>query len=85
MQQGEGGARAPFFLVAGMFGNVLNLRHLAQLIGTDRRFYGLQARGLYGDEAPHLTLEEAAADCLAELRQIQPHGPYLLGGFSGGA
>lgn len=84
MQQGEGGARAPFFLVAGMFGNVLNLRHLAQLIGTDRRFYGLQARGLYGDEAPHLTLEEAAADCLTELRQIQPHGPYLLGGFSGG-
>ena len=84
MHQGEGGPRTPFFLVAGMFGNVLNLRHLAQLIGTDRRFYGLQARGLYGDQAPHLTLEEAAADCLAELRQIQPHGPYLLGGFSGG-
>ena len=34
--------------------------------------------------APHDTLEEAAASCIAELRQIQPHGPYLLGGFSGG-
>lgn len=84
MHQGEGGPKQPFFLVAGMFGNVLNLRHLAQLLGGDRPFYGLQARGLYGDAAPHTTLPEAAADYIAELRQVQPHGPYLLGGFSGG-
>jgi acyl transferase domain-containing protein/thioesterase domain-containing protein/acyl carrier protein len=84
MHEREGGSRAPFFLVAGMFGNVLNLRHLAQLLGGDRPFYGLQARGLYGDAAPHATLPEAAADYIAELRQVQPHGPYLLGGFSGG-
>ena len=84
MHQGEGGPRQPFFLVAGMFGNVLNLRHLAQLIGGDRPFYGLQARGLLGDQAPHNTLTEAAADYITEMRQVQPHGPYLLGGFSGG-
>lgn len=84
MHDGEGGERTPFFLVAGMFGNVLNLRHLARLLGTDRPFYGLQARGLYGDQAPHETFEEAAADYIAEMRQVQPHGPYLLGGFSGG-
>ncbi len=84
MHDGEGGPRTPFFLVAGMFGNVLNLRHLAHLMGADRRFYGLQARGLYGDEAPHATIPEAAADYVAELRVVQPHGPYLLGGFSGG-
>jgi thioesterase domain-containing protein/acyl carrier protein len=84
MHDGEGGERTPFFLVAGMFGNVLNLRHLARLLGTDRPFYGLQARGLYGDQAPHDTFEAAAADYIAEMRQVQPHGPYLLGGFSGG-
>ena len=84
MHQGEGGAKTPFFLVAGMFGNVLNLRHLAQLLGGDRRFYGLQARGLYGDAPPHETLAAAAADYIAELRQVQARGPYLLGGFSGG-
>ncbi len=84
MHAGEGGPRTPFFLVAGMFGNVLNLRHLAHLIGSDRRFYGVQARGLYGDAEPHLTFEDAAADYVAELRMVQPHGPYLLGGFSGG-
>jgi acyl transferase domain-containing protein/thioesterase domain-containing protein len=74
----------PFFLVAGMFGNVLNLRHLAHLLGEDRSFYGLQARGLYGDMEPHATFEEAARDHIAELRTVQPKGPYLLGGFSGG-
>jgi len=84
MHQGEGGAGRPFFLVAGMFGNVLNLRHLAQLLGGDRPFYGLQARGLYGDAAPHASIPEAAADYIAELRQVQPKGPYQLGGFSGG-
>ena len=76
--------RTPFFLVAGMFGNVLNLRHLAQLVSAERPFYGLQARGLYGDQAPHENFQEMARDYLVELRQVQPHGPYLLGGFSGG-
>ncbi len=84
MHSGKGGPRTPFFLVAGMFGNVLNLRHLAHLIGHDRHFYGLQARGLYGDDPPHETFEEMAADYLAEVRTVQPEGPYFLGGFSGG-
>lgn len=84
MHSGEGGRKLPFFLVAGMFGNVLNLRHLAHLIGSDRPFFGLQARGLFGDEDPHRTIEAAATDYIAEMRQVQPHGPYHLGGFSGG-
>jgi thioesterase domain-containing protein/NAD(P)-dependent dehydrogenase (short-subunit alcohol dehydrogenase family) len=84
MHAGEGGPRTPFFLVAGMFGNVLNLRHLANLVGSDRPFYGLQARGLYGDEPPHETFEEMAEAYIAEMRQVQPEGPYYVGGFSGG-
>lgn len=76
--------RTPLFLVAGMYGNVLNLSHLAHLLGEDRPFYALQARGLYGDAAPHESFEEAATDYLAEVLQVQPQGPYLLGGFSGG-
>jgi thioesterase domain-containing protein len=81
---GETRGRLPFFLVGGMFGNVINLRHLAGLIGEDRPFHGVQARGLLGNEDPHETFEEMARDYLAELRAVQPHGPYLLGGFSGG-
>lgn len=84
LHPGDGTGRRPFFLVAGMFGNVLNLRHLAQMVGRDRPVYGLQARGLIGDEAPHTRMAKAARDYLAEVRQIQPEGPYLLGGYSGG-
>ena len=77
-------SETPFFLCAGMFGNVLNLRHLALLLGADRPVYGLQARGLFGDLPPHETFEEMARDYCAEIRRVQPRGPYLLGGFSGG-
>jgi thioesterase domain-containing protein len=54
------------------------------LVGTDRAFYGLQARGLYGDHEPHGTFEEMAKDYIAEMKTVQAEGPYLLGGFSGG-
>jgi thioesterase domain-containing protein len=84
MHPGPVGGRTPLFLVAGMFGNVLNLSHLAHLLGEERPFFALQARGLYGDAVPHESFEEAAADYLAEVLQVQPKGPYLLGGFSGG-
>ena len=84
MHGGDPQGKTPFFMVAGMFGNVLNLRHLGHLIGADRPFYGLQARGLLGGADPHTDLVDAARDYIAEMRQIQPHGPYMLGGFSGG-
>ena len=84
MHQGAGGNGRPFFLVAGMFGNVLNLRRLAAHLGGDRPFYGMQARGLYGEDRPHGDFIEAARGYIAEMRQVQPNGPYLLGGFSGG-
>jgi acyl transferase domain-containing protein/acyl carrier protein len=84
VDMGGRGDGTPFFMVAGMFGNVMNLRQLAQRLGADRKFYGLQARGLLGDDQPHGSFAEAARDYIAELREVQPQGPYLLGGFSGG-
>ncbi|WP_050930381.1 type I polyketide synthase [Aestuariivita boseongensis] len=74
----------PLFIVAGMFGNVLNLRQLALQVGQDRPVFGLQAKGLIGGDAPHTDIAEMARDYIAEIRQVQPHGPYLLSGFSGG-
>ncbi len=74
----------PLFIVAGMFGNVLNLRQLAIQAGQDRPVYGLQAKGLIGSQEPHTDMASMAQDYIAEIRQVQPHGPYLLAGFSGG-
>ncbi|MFK7837225.1 MAG: SDR family NAD(P)-dependent oxidoreductase [Sulfitobacter sp.] len=84
LNQSDQGDAAPLFIVAGMFGNVLNLRHLAMPLAQERRVFGLQARGLIGDKAPHDDVAQAAADYLSEIREIQPKGPYLLSGYSGG-
>ena len=76
--------RSPFFCVHGAGGNVMNLRDLALGLSAAQPFWGVQARGLDGVQKPHATVEEAAEAYLAEVRRLQPHGPYLLGGYSGG-
>jgi acyl transferase domain-containing protein/thioesterase domain-containing protein/acyl carrier protein len=84
MSVGATNGGTPLFICAGMFGNVLNLRQLALHLGQARPVYALQARGLYGGQQPHESFEEAARDYIAEIRTVQPYGPYVLGGFSGG-
>lgn len=84
LSRNEAATGTPMFIVAGMFGNVLNLRHVALEVGRDRPVYGLQARGLIGDMEPHTRIEDAARDCISEMRLVQPDGPYFIGGFSGG-
>lgn len=74
----------PLFIVAGMFGNVLNLRHLALRLAGERRVFGIQARGLIGQAEPHRDVGGAARDYIAEIRRVQPEGPYLISGYSGG-
>jgi amino acid adenylation domain-containing protein len=74
------GERPPLFLVPGMGGNVVGYVDLARLLGSDRPFYGLQARGLDGKEAPFERIEEMAAHYISEIRRVQPRGPYYLGG-----
>ncbi len=78
------GARVPFYCAAGQGGNAMNLRHLAVHLGEDQPFYGLQARGVDGRMQPHETVEAMAAEYIADIRRFQPHGPYLIGGYSGG-
>ncbi len=74
----------PFFCVHGSGGNVLNFRDLSQAMGRSQPFYGLQSRGIDGVSRPHHSIEEMANAYLAEIRELQPEGPYMLGGYSGG-
>ncbi|MEZ5964293.1 MAG: SDR family NAD(P)-dependent oxidoreductase [Planctomycetota bacterium] len=78
------GNRVPFYCAAGQGGNAMNLRHLAVHLGEDQPFYGLQARGVDGRLRPHETVEEMAAEYVADIRRFQERGPYLIGGYSGG-
>jgi amino acid adenylation domain-containing protein len=79
-----GGERTPFFCVHPSGGNVLCYAELARHLGGERPFYGLQARGLDNELAPHTSIEEMARDYVAHLRAAQPEGAYLLGGWSMG-
>ena len=83
VMQGKG-TLPPFACVAGMGGTLNNLRSLAVLMGESRPFYGLQPPG--ADNANRLlySVDELAAHYIAELRKVQPRGPYCLGGYSGG-
>ncbi len=78
------GRRRPFFCVHAVGGNVLNYRLLSRHIGEDLPFYGLQARGLGGNETPHTTVAQMAAAYIDEMRQERPEGPYQIGGASSG-
>lgn len=78
------GTKPPFFCIHGQQGNVLNLRELSHHLGSDQPFYGLQARGLDGIEKPSCSIADMASKYIQEIRTIQPHGAYFLGGNSMG-
>jgi pyochelin synthetase len=76
-----GGSKPPFFCVHGGGGNVLLFRELARYLAPDYPFYGLQSRGLDGSSDYLTTTEAMAESYLREMRELQPEGPYYLGGF----
>jgi amino acid adenylation domain-containing protein len=78
------GAHPPFFGIHGADGNVLFYLRFSQFLGREQPFYGLQSQGLDGSPITRTTVETIAAYYLEEIRNVQAHGPYLLGGYSFG-
>jgi thioesterase domain-containing protein len=75
------GSRAPLFLVHGAGGDVLwGYANLAGHLGSDQPVYGIKSRGQAGLKESE-TLEEMAAAYVEEVRNLQPAGPYYLGGY----
>ncbi|MFE0653686.1 amino acid adenylation domain-containing protein [Streptomyces sp. NPDC059534] len=79
------GAQSPVYCWPGLGGYTMNLRHLAEEIGIDRPFYGVQAHGINRGEEPYSTISAMAAADVAAIRRRQPTGPYTLWGYSFGA
>jgi amino acid adenylation domain-containing protein len=80
------GSKPPFFCVHAIAGNVLSYYELAQHLDPEQPFYGLQAQGLDGQQAPFTRMEDMASHYLKEIKTVQPKGPYFLGGHCfGGA
>jgi thioesterase domain-containing protein/acyl carrier protein len=78
------GSKPPIFYMHPGGGNVLVYRDLALNLGPEQPVYGLQARGLDGKISLHTPIEDKAAHFLAQIRTVQPEGPYFLAGLSHG-
>ncbi|MFE2323274.1 amino acid adenylation domain-containing protein [Streptomyces sp. NPDC059385] len=81
-------SRPPLVLVHPRGGDVVCYRDLVRDLsarpGGDRRILGLESVGYNTDERPLETVPEMAERYLVALREEQPHGPYLLAGWSFG-
>lgn len=76
------GSLPPFFCVHGFAGGVPGYAALARSLAPDQPFYGLQARGLDGKTPPAESVEEMAANYIRSIQdEVQPRGPYFLGGY----
>jgi acyl transferase domain-containing protein/thioesterase domain-containing protein/acyl carrier protein len=79
-----GNNETPLFLLPPAAGSSLCYRRLAPLLDLGRPCYGIESRGLH-DGAPLRRMEDIAADFIGVIREIQPRGSFLLGGWSFGA
>ncbi|MFI1934338.1 amino acid adenylation domain-containing protein [Streptomyces sp. NPDC020330] len=75
------GDRPPLFFVHPAMGLSWCYSHFLPHVPADRPVYGLQAGG--GTTRP-VTVEEMAEAYLESVREVQPHGPYHLLGWSFG-
>jgi len=78
------GARPPLFGICGAFGHALRLMLVGHALDEQQPFYGLQPPGMDWERAGCRTIEAMAAHYRAEIRRIQPRGPYRLLGTSFG-
>src|ERR1700730_11782045 len=77
-----GADEPPVFMVPGMGGTVMEFYRLAQHIQSRRPIYGMQSRGMDAVEEPFDRIEDLAQYFVDAIRALQPHGPYLLIGYS---
>jgi len=78
------GSRPPFFCVHALGGTVLEYYDLARHLGPQQPFFGFQSLGVDGRHEPQMRIEDMAAHYIKEMREIQPAGPYYIGGRSMG-
>ena len=81
---GDRSGPQPLYIVHGIGGHVMDLRALMRAIDWPGPVYGVQARGISGEAEPLRSVSEMARFYVTAICDRQPHGPYLLGGYSQG-
>ncbi|HTG72801.1 MAG TPA: thioesterase domain-containing protein, partial [Terriglobia bacterium] len=74
------GSKTPFFWIHGDSGNA----SLPDYLDPEQPVYGLEHQSQDGQPAKYLSVEGIGEYYLRQIREIQPQGPYLLGGYSFG-
>jgi tyrocidine synthetase-3 len=73
------------FCVHPLGGSIHWYKDLAESLGENINFYGVQAKGLMNKNDLPATLEEMVASYIQEIKMIQKEGPYFIGGFCAGS
>ncbi|MGC2491227.1 SDR family NAD(P)-dependent oxidoreductase [Candidatus Binatus sp.] len=77
------GDKRPLFIIHEIEGSVLVFRELIKHLDRDQPIWGVEYSP--GESsAPYLRMEDLAAHYLAQIRQLQPNGPYYFLGYSFG-
>ena len=84
LRAGQAGA-APVFMVPGLEGEHAELRSLTSALTGPQAVYAMSLLLRDSEQQPILSIERAAELMLSAIREVQPSGPYRLGGYSFGA
>ncbi|MFT3893217.1 MAG: thioesterase domain-containing protein [Anaerolineales bacterium] len=76
------GTKTPFFGIHPVGGGVLFWKDIVKYMPNDQPFYAIQAQGVDGMRPALHRIEDMAGLYITEIRKVQPHGPYYLGGYS---
>jgi len=84
LQSSERGG--PIFVIHLLDGIIFQLHmHFARFIGKYGPVYGIQARGVDGQQEPQTNFKEMAATYLGAMFKVQADGPYRIIGICDGA
>jgi thioesterase domain-containing protein len=83
LQEGVHG-KVPLFLFPPVGGTVYTYMELTRHLRADRPVYAFRASGTEPGEPIYEEIPVMAARYMDEVLKVQPEGPYLLGGHSGG-
>lgn len=79
------GPGLPLFFVHTGLGQVRFVERAVDHFRRGRPVYGFEAIGLRERKRPLLSMAEFADHYIAQMRAVQPHGPYSIGGFCMGS
>jgi amino acid adenylation domain-containing protein len=80
----SGGEKPPFFCVSPTIIDVMTYIELSKNMGADQPFYALYSRKLGQWRTGVEKRKSIAIQFIEKIREVDPQGPYLIGGYSAG-